>query len=160
MVKQKNKMQANSKTISKSKKIGVEIFHKSPKLKPNCRTILERLKTKNRLFLVTAGEKSVQRYKIEVLKLKNYFEKIFFLTTKDVNTFSEVLKIINTPRTKNSVWMVGNSIKYDVIPALKNKINAIWIPADTWEYDRSYYIPKNCIKMEALHKLPEYFEKL
>jgi len=35
-------------------------------------------------------------------------------------------------------WMVGNSWRSDVVPALEAGLRVVWIDAHVWEYERSH----------------------
>jgi putative hydrolase of the HAD superfamily len=37
-----------------------------------------------------------------------------------------------------SAWMVGNSIRSDVLPAIDAGLRVVWISAHVWEYEQAY----------------------
>jgi putative hydrolase of the HAD superfamily len=87
------------------------------------------------LYLHTGGDEANQRRKITQLELTTFFEhRIFISEFKDTTALSDILKTIDADPKKT--WMVGNSLRTDIVPALEKQINAIYIPAETeWKYD-------------------------
>ncbi|TBL81690.1 HAD family hydrolase [Paenibacillus thalictri] len=87
------------------------------------------------LFLHTGGDPRIQNKKISQLELAAYFDnRVFISTFKDTHALDHILK--QYPFEKRRTWMVGNSIRTDIIPGLENGINVIYIPAEhEWEYN-------------------------
>ncbi|MBD2865837.1 HAD family hydrolase [Paenibacillus oceani] len=87
------------------------------------------------LFLYTGGEPSIQQGKVSRMGLDAFFGDRLFISPHKT---TEVLESILT-RSKfdrNATWMIGNSIRTDVVPALETGINAIHIPAITeWSFN-------------------------
>ncbi|WP_147535445.1 HAD family hydrolase [Bacillus marasmi] len=87
------------------------------------------------LYLHTGGDEANQLRKISQLEITTYFEhRIFISEHKDTTALSDILKTIDADPYKT--WMVGNSLRTDILPALKMEINAIYIPAESeWKYN-------------------------
>jgi putative hydrolase of the HAD superfamily len=85
--------------------------------------------------LHTGGDEANQRRKITQLELTTYFEhRIFISEHKDTTALADILKTIDAE--PEITWMVGNSLRTDIVPALEMNINAIYIPAEVeWEYN-------------------------
>lgn len=77
----------------------------------------------------------IQRRKIEKLNLERYFDsRIYIRRVKNSDALETILS--NGVFDRNSTWMVGNSIRTDVVPALTAGIHAIHMRAITeWEYN-------------------------
>jgi putative hydrolase of the HAD superfamily len=87
------------------------------------------------LYLHTGGDEANQQRKIAQLELTTYFEhRVFISEHKDTIALSDILKTIKAdPKV---TWMVGNSLRTDIVPALEMNINAIYIPVEMeWEYN-------------------------
>lgn len=92
---------------------------------------LEYLSKRHRLILVTKGAVPEQTGKVERSGLKHYFTAIEIVAEKDPATYARVVEQFNLDRA--ATWMVGNSPKSDINPALASGLNAIFIPhGDTW----------------------------
>jgi len=92
---------------------------------------LEYLASRHHLIMVTKGEPGEQSGKVERSGLKRYFAEVEIVAEKDAPTYQAV---ISRHRLQaNSTWMVGNSPKSDINPALAAGINAVFLPHDnTW----------------------------
>ncbi len=95
---------------------------------------LENLKKHARLFLFSIGDQETQLSKIKKLGLAHFFEKTHIVKTKN----KDVLEIFITKLGVNTkhVWMVGNSIRSDVVPALSIGLNSILVDRGNWKYDQ------------------------
>ena len=142
------------------RKMGQEVFELEVQPFPYVYDVLDSLlEDGHRLYLFTGGDKKNQRRKINQLGLDRYFEdRVFIHEHKNSTTLKKVLNRIECE--KKSTWMVGNSLKTDVKPAIELGINAIHIPSD---FEWSYNIidleiePKGTFaELESLLQLPVY----
>lgn len=92
---------------------------------------LEYLAARNHLILVTKGDITEQSGKIERSGVKDYFAATEIVAEKNAATYHGVVEKYGlSPET---TWMIGNSPKSDINPALAAGINAVFVPhADTW----------------------------
>jgi putative hydrolase of the HAD superfamily len=89
------------------------------------------LAPKHHLILMTKGNITEQTGKIERSGLKDYFAAIEIVAEKNVPTYHSVIDKYGLPR--ESSWMVGNSPKSDINPAIGAGLNAVFVPHDnTW----------------------------
>jgi putative hydrolase of the HAD superfamily len=86
---------------------------------------------RHHLVLMTKGNFTEQAGKVERSGLKEYFAAVEIVPEKNPATYKEVVaKYRLDPET---TWMVGNSPKSDINPALAAGINAVFVPHDsTW----------------------------
>jgi putative hydrolase of the HAD superfamily len=90
----------------------------------------------HRLILLTKGEPAEQAAKVERSGLQPYFEAIEIVLEKDSGTYGRVIEQFKI--VKSHGWMVGNSPRSDINPALQSGLNAIFIPhSATWELEKS-----------------------
>jgi putative hydrolase of the HAD superfamily len=86
---------------------------------------------RHNLMLVTKGAFAEQTGKVERSGLKQYFSAIEIVAEKDVSRYREILVKYDLP--SDSSWMIGNSPKSDINPALEAGINAVFVPhGNTW----------------------------
>ncbi len=92
------------------------------------------LAQRHRLILFTKGEAAEQAAKVERSGLQTHFEAIEIVGEKDVATY---LQLVNKHHVvKSRGWMVGNSPRSDINPALEAGLNAVFIPHPvTWEME-------------------------
>ena len=92
---------------------------------------LDYLAGRHRLILFTKGESAEQAGKVERSGLQIHFDVIEILPEKDVETYRTLVNRHHV--VKSHGWMVGNSPRSDINPALEAGLNAVFIPhADTW----------------------------
>jgi len=97
---------------------------------------LEFLAVRHRLILFTKGEPREQARKVERSGLRRYFEAIEITSEKDPESFEKAVRLFRIAKT--SAWMVGNSPRSDINPALEAGLNAVFIPHPaTWELERA-----------------------
>jgi putative hydrolase of the HAD superfamily len=92
---------------------------------------LNYLAGRHRLILMTKGNFTEQTGKVERSGLKPYFAAVEVVPEKDPAMYREVVTKYGLAR--DITWMVGNSPKSDVNPALAAGLNAVFVPHDqTW----------------------------
>ncbi|HSY91621.1 MAG TPA: HAD family hydrolase [Candidatus Binatus sp.] len=92
---------------------------------------LEYLSGRNRLILLTKGHVPEQSGKVERSGLKQYFAAVEIVAEKDAAAYARVVEKYEL--SHDTTWMVGNSPKSDINPALAAGLNAVFVPhGDTW----------------------------
>ncbi len=98
---------------------------------PEVPETLEHLKHKHRLILVTKGAQEEQSGKVERSGIKEHFEAVEIVAEKNANIYSHLADKYDCNHAHT--WMIGNSPKSDINPALAAGMNAVFIPhGDTW----------------------------
>ncbi len=94
------------------------------------------LAERHRLILFTKGEPAEQAAKAERSGLERFFEAIEIVGEKEVATYK---RLVGQHRiVKSYGWMVGNSPRSDINPALEAGLNAVFIPHPaTWELEQA-----------------------
>jgi len=89
----------------------------------------------HRLILLTKGEPAEQAAKVERSGLQPYFDAIEIVLEKDSGTYQRMIEQFRI--VKSHGWMVGNSPRSDINPALQCGLNAVFIPHHaTWELEK------------------------
>jgi len=100
-------------------------------LLPEIRETLQYLSARHRLILMTKGAVAEQSGKIERSQLKEHFAGIEIVAEKDVAAYDSMVKKYDL--TREATWMVGNSPRSDINPALAAGLHAVFVPhGDTW----------------------------
>ena len=98
---------------------------------PRVRETLEYLGERHHLILVTKGNFPEQSGKIERSGMKHFFRQVEIVLEKNPSTYEKIIEHHRLPAERT--WMVGNSPKSDINPALTAGLNAIFVPhGDTW----------------------------
>jgi len=100
-------------------------------LLPRVRETLDELKQRHRLIMVTKGNSEEQKDKLERSGLAAYFSGVEVLPEKHEAGYRSLAA--HHGCEARTTWMIGNSPKSDVNPALAAGLNAVFIPHDfTW----------------------------
>ena len=100
-------------------------------LLPGVKATVAALSTRHKLILVTKGDTLEQTDKLTRSGLADYFHAVEVLVEKHRDAYCSL--IANHELQSNSSWMIGNSPRSDINPALAAGLNAIFIPhASTW----------------------------
>ena len=98
---------------------------------PEVPETLDYLKQKHRLILVTKGAQKEQSGKVERSGIKKHFEAVEIVPEKNAETYSHLADKYDCNHAHT--WMIGNSPKSDINPALAAGMNAVFVPhGDTW----------------------------
>jgi putative hydrolase of the HAD superfamily len=96
---------------------------------------LEYLSFRHDLTLFTKGNPEEQKLKIERSGLGPFFGHTAIVKEKDAGAYAELVR--QRGMDKARTWMVGNSPKSDINPALEAGLGAVFIPhAHTWILER------------------------
>jgi putative hydrolase of the HAD superfamily len=92
------------------------------------------LREYNELILFTKGHPEEQQMKIDRSGLKELFSAAVIVSEKHVGAYRELVTRFGAESERT--WMVGNSPKSDINPALRTGLHAVYIPhAVTWQLE-------------------------
>ena len=98
---------------------------------PEVPETLEHLSRGNRLILVTKGALAEQSGKVERSGLKKHFAAVEIVAEKNAEIYAQLAEKYGCDHA--CTWMIGNSPKSDINPAMAAGLNAVFIPhGDTW----------------------------
>ncbi len=87
------------------------------------------------LILLTKGDPIVQHMKFEALGLGRWFgDNKYVVPTKN----PDIIRKLIGDRPPNKVWHIGNSVRSDVNPALEAGIKMIYVPLETWAWEKDH----------------------
>lgn len=120
--------------VVKIREMVAELESVPPKILDGVPETLAYLAGRHRLILLTKGEAAEQAGKVERSGLQTFFEAVEIVSEKNQHTYT---RIVDQHRiVKENGWMVGNSPKSDINPALAAGLNAVFIPHHaTWELE-------------------------
>jgi putative hydrolase of the HAD superfamily len=119
---------------------------------------LEYLCGRHDLTLFTKGNPDEQRLKIDRSGLGRYFGHTAIVKEKDTTAYRRLVdeRSYDAART----WMIGNSPKSDINPAMKAGLNAVFIPhAHTWVLEKQDIRPGpgQLITVDDFRRLRDHF---
>jgi len=117
-------------------KLGNSVFDQHNEPYPHMEQTLNSLaESGHQLHLYTGGEALIQQRKIDKLDLSRFFGNRIYIRQHKNNEALEQI-IAGGEFDRSHTWMIGNSIRTDVIPALTAGIHAIHVKAaNEWEYN-------------------------
>ena len=121
---------------------------------------LQYLSARHHLIMMTKGAFAEQTGKVERSGLRDYFAAVEIVAEKDAPTYRTIISKYDLPT--DSTWMVGNSPRSDINPALSAGINAVFVPhGNTWilEHDEvaEPVPPSRLLVVETFSGLREHF---
>jgi putative hydrolase of the HAD superfamily len=100
-------------------------------LLPGVAETLAELSTRHRLILMTKGNHAEQADKLTRSGLASYFSAVEIVAEKDPATYREVIRRHESAPhagcAPQNYWMIGNSPKSDINPALAAGLNAVFL---------------------------------
>jgi len=121
---------------------------------------LVHLAQQHRLMLVTKGDLLEQAGKIERSGLKKYFLSIEIVAEKNEATYRAIAAKYELDA--DSTWMVGNSPKSDINPAIAAGLHAAFVPhGNTWILEHEELVharpPQRLLVVDQFAELRKYF---
>jgi len=115
----------------------------------------------HKLYLYTGGDASIQMKKVRDSGLHDYFDDRIFVTIHKTKEFMNTL-LHEQGFDRKLTWMIGNSLKTDVLPALHAGIHSIHIPVEQdWVFNHAVIDiePTGAfLKLDSLQDVPEAIE--
>jgi putative hydrolase of the HAD superfamily len=120
--------------IDQVRRFGEQIRSQPLQLLEGVRETLAYLSPRHDLFLLTKGDSEEQKLKVERSGIEEYFKQVVIVPEKDVTTYHRIVSELRVDPQRS--WMVGNSPRSDINPALAAGLNAVYIPhPHTWHLE-------------------------
>lgn len=148
---------ANAELLARVRRLGEPVLHPPMVLLPDVQPTLAALRASSRLVLVTKGDEAAQRAKIERSGLGPLFDAVYIVAEKRAPAYRRIADELQLdPR---QTWMIGNSPKSDINPAIECGLGAILIPHDhTWTAEHEEIAqPDQVVTLERFADLTQYF---
>ncbi|RAR72622.1 HAD family hydrolase [Flavobacterium aciduliphilum] len=122
-------------TIEKIIQYGKELLQKPIELLEGVEETLQALHGKYKLIVATKGDLKDQQRKLHDSGLGHYFHHIEVMADKQVVNYEKLLKRLEI--NADEFFMIGNSLKSDVLPVLALGGYAVHVPYHTnWEHEK------------------------
>jgi putative hydrolase of the HAD superfamily len=120
-------------------------------------TTLRALSGRHRVVLLTKGEGDDQMGKVARSGLRRYLHQVDVVPEKDVPAYRDVLRRHGADPARS--WMIGNSPKSDILPALGAGLGAVFIPhAATWTLELTDLPPAGTPRYEVRERFQDLVE--
>ena len=120
---------------------------------------LHYLSARHDLILLTKGDLEEQKLKVERSGIEQLFRQVVIVHEKDVTTYQQILT--QSRLDPKETWMIGNSPRSDINPALAAGLNAVYIPhPHTWHFEHEEVAPVGkgrFLQLSSFRELRSYF---
>lgn len=137
--------------VSRVQALGKRILTQEKELLPDVESTLAELGQRHSMAILTKGNLEEQQLKVERSGLIHYFAHVDVVVEKNLETYDRLTRSHGwNPAT---TWMIGNSPKSDINPALAAGLNAVYIPhSATWSLEQQDIDePDNPARFLTLH---------
>jgi putative hydrolase of the HAD superfamily len=129
-------------------------------LLPGVESTLADLAARHRIILMTKGNQAEQADKLARSGLARHFSAVEIVPEKEPAAYLQVLA--SHELTPHTTWMIGNSPKSDINPALAAGLHAVFLfHRDTWVLEHAEIAPappgQHLIELDAFAKLCTIF---
>lgn len=151
-------MQISNNTLSievvgKIIELGKELLQKPIELLDGVEETLNALQGKYKLIVATKGDLKDQQRKLHDSGLGPYFHHIEVMADKQELNYEKLLKRLDIKA--DEFFMIGNSLKSDVLPVLNIGGYAVHIPFHTtWEHEKINHTVEH-VNFRALEKISD-----
>lgn len=133
--------------------IGWQVFRRQPPHREGAEAFLQAIRPQaRRMILLTQGDQAIQQRRISQSGLDKYFDHCRILRKKQAVAFQELMDEFAVDA--DCSWMLGDSLKSDIGPALAVGLNAAHLSMSGWVYERSA-VDGN---YHAISKLEQFLE--
>ena len=124
--------------------------------------VIDGLQGRYRLMVITKGDLFDQESKIARSGLADRFDAVEIVAEKDEATYRQILE--RHSMKADSLLMVGNSVRSDILPAAALGIRAVHIPYHvTWAHEETggeRPLPAGATRLQRIADLPELIDKI
>jgi putative hydrolase of the HAD superfamily len=149
----------NDEAVAAVAELAARIAAEPIELVPEAAATLHYLAPRHRLVLMTKGDYAEQTRKVDLSGLKPLFEQVHVVPEKTAAAYRE--RIAGLGVAAGECWMIGNSPKSDINPALEAGLNAVLIPHPwTWVLEQDAVAPRpgrQFLQLERLADLRHHF---
>jgi putative hydrolase of the HAD superfamily len=120
--------------VQQVRRFGEQIRTHPMRLLNGVKETIDYLSIRHELVLLTKGDVEEQTLKIERSGLAESFKQAIVVEEKNVATYHRMVEELRIDPQRT--WMIGNSPRSDINPALKAGLNAVYIPhPHTWHFE-------------------------
>jgi putative hydrolase of the HAD superfamily len=120
--------------VEQVRRFGEQIRSQPLQLLDGVKETLDYLLPRHDLVLLTKGDLEEQTLKVERSGIEQCFRQVVIVQEKDATTYHRVVKELQVDPKRT--WMIGNSPRSDINPALAARLNAVYIPhPHTWRLE-------------------------
>ena len=139
-------------------RIGACLIDRDCALLPDVEPTLRELAQRHRLLMFTKGQRDEQLQKLARSGLGPLFDRVETPREKDVDAYLRLVR--DAELNPSSTYMIGNSPRSDINPAVRAGLHAVYIPhPHTWELEDEEIVEADgmIIELPSFRRLVEVF---
>lgn len=115
-------------------RIGLRILDQDFEIMDGVLATIDALRPRHDLMMVTKGHHDEQKAKVERSGIDAHFDAVVIVDEKDEHVYRSLVESLDLDPRRT--WMIGNSPRSDINPALRAGLNAVYIPHPrTWHLE-------------------------
>lgn len=138
--------------IAHVRQIAMNVFEQTATIPEDLESVLAHLEQTFKLAILTGGDEAVQKRRLSDFRLKDRFDVVEIVPKKTAEVFERFCQTHGVDRTKS--WVVGDSIRSDILPAREIGLRAIHLKAPNWAAEEAE-IPNEVTSIQRLSQLTE-----
>lgn len=116
---------------------GHQVFVEEAKVRQRARETLRALGGQYDVYCVTQGDEGLQNHRLDASGLRMFFQDVFIVPEKSPEVYARLAHAVG--QHPEQCCMIGDSLRSDVIPALKAGWKAMHLPKNNWHMERQGY---------------------
>ena len=134
--------------------IAMDVFNqKSPEYEYAMAAVRKIAAAGYNIAVITAGERWVQIKRFDDLTMRNLFQDCWVVLRKDKQVFQDF--IVKHDVDVSRSWMIGDSMKSDILPAIDAGLRAIHLQTSNWSArDGNLELPIGAVSVKDLSEAP------
>ncbi|MFL6447265.1 MAG: HAD family hydrolase [Bryobacteraceae bacterium] len=140
------------------KQYAYAILERPIELLPGVVETLDELSSRHDLTLFTKGDPEEQRLKLDRSGLEGHFDHVAIVKEKNVAAYRQLA--VDRSSEPERTWMIGNSPKSDINPALAAGLRAVFVPHPrTWSLEHEEVPDEHprLLRVASIVDLTKYF---
>jgi len=138
--------------------IGNSVFEQTPHLIDGVKVALSALRDRFRLILLTKGDRTIQEARLDQTDLRSFFESTHIVPDKNEEELANL--VYHEDLDPIHTWVIGDSPRSDIHPALGVGLRCVWIPKNTWDAEHQDVDTSKVVILDSLYQLAEFFTSL
>lgn len=140
---------ATPEQLQYARRLALWVHEQPAEIDPDAAEVLSALRGSHNLALITAGERWVQERRLAGFRYTGSFDAVRIVERKTAALFGELAASLGIDVAAS--WVVGDSLRSDIVPALDAGLNAILIANLNWiEVERDAIRPKDLRVVDRL----------
>lgn len=149
----------DAEAIGRIRALAMTIAEEPIELLPEIEPTLRHLADRHQLVLYTKGDFAEQSSKLERSGLRPYFSSVQIVAEKTSCQYRQTIQELCVD--DEVTWMIGNSPRSDINPAIQAGLNAVYIPhPHTWILEHDEILPassRQFLRLDRFGHLREHF---